>query len=142
MLIENDVVKAVARHLDSEGYCVEKVLSTVEHGVDIVAVHPETHVRLLVEAKGGTSSKKASARFGKPFTRNQAKTHVAVALYYAAMLRQEYSSEGARVALAFPDDKNHTELVEDISSALRVLQITAFFVDGARRVRALPFATR
>ena len=142
MLTENDVVQAVARHLATEGYRVDKVLSTVERGVDVVAVHLATDEQLLVEAKGGTSSKAGSACFGKPFTRNQAKTHVSVAFYSAAKLRQRHSTEGARVALAFPDDANHRALVEDISSALGVLRITVFFVDAARRVTALSCAPR
>ena len=133
-------LQAVADHLATEGYRIDKVLSTVERSVDIVAVHPATGRRLLVEAKGGTSSKAASARFGKPFDSKQAKSHVSVAFYYAAKLLQQHSPEGAQVALALPDDANHRALVEDISSALRVLRISVFFVDAARRVTALPFA--
>jgi hypothetical protein len=47
----------------------------MERGVDIVAVHLATGERLFVEAKGGTSSTAATARFGKPFTWNQPKGH-------------------------------------------------------------------
>ncbi len=134
------MVQAVAGHLATEGYRIDKALSTVERGVDIVAAHLATGERLLVEAKGGTSSKAATRRFGKSFTRNQAKSHVSVAFYYAAKLRQRHSPEGARVALAFPDDANHRALVEDISSALGVLRIAVFLVDAARRVTALSCA--
>ena len=92
-------LQAVADHLATEGYRIDKVLSTVERGVDVVAVHPATGRRLLVEAKGGTSSKAASARLGKPFDSKQAKSHVSVAFYYAAKLLQQHSPEGAQVAL-------------------------------------------
>ncbi len=42
MLTENDVVQAVAGHLATEGYRIDKALSTIERGVDIVAVHLAT----------------------------------------------------------------------------------------------------
>lgn len=134
MLTEDDVVKAVAAHLKSEGYCVESTCSTGERGVDIVAIHSATNRRLLVEAKGGTSSKSTTARYGSPFTPNQAKSHVSVAFYYAAKLRQRHSAEGAEIAMAFPDDPQHRMLVDDITSALDTLGISVFFVDAAHRV--------
>jgi hypothetical protein len=137
VLTENDVVKAVARHLRNGGYRVDKELSTRERGVDIDAVHSATGRRLLVEAKGATSSKVATARFGKGFTRNQDRTHVSVGLYCVAKLQQQHSAQGARVALAFPNDLSHRRLVDDIRAAVDVLGITIFFVDGARKVTTL-----
>ncbi len=134
MLTENDVVRAVAAHLRSEGYHIDQELSTVEQGVDIIATKQTPRVRLLVEAKGGTSSKESTNRYGQPSTQNQAKSHVSVAFYYAAKLRQRHADETTRVALAFPDDKNHRELVAQIRTALEKLDIVVFFVDSSRRV--------
>lgn len=37
MLTENDVVCAVARHLQEGGWCVVSTSSTAEHGYDILA---------------------------------------------------------------------------------------------------------
>lgn len=135
MLTENDVVQAVAGYLEREGYRIVSSLSTSQRGIDIVAEHPSTKKRLLVEAKGGTSSKEGTANYGNPFTSNQAKTHVSVAFYYAAMLQQKH--EGAEVALAFPEDATHRALVEGISSALKLLGVSVFFVDSSRRVTVL-----
>ena len=137
MLTENDVVQAVAAYLKGEGYEIVSSLSTRQRGIDIIAEHPSTKKRLLIEAKGGTSSKEGTANYGKPFTSNQAKTHVSVAFYYAAMLQQKHLSEGAEVALAFPEDVRHRKLVEDISSALKLLGVSVFFVDSSRRVTVL-----
>jgi hypothetical protein len=131
MLTENDVVQAVALHLKTEGYRIDKACSTSERGVDIIATHPATGKPLLVEAKGATSSKAGTARFGKEFTRNQAKSHASVAFYYVTKLRQRHSLEGASVAMALPDDTNHRELIKDIRSALDALSIGVFFVDPA-----------
>jgi len=131
-------VQAVAAHLKAEGYRIDSALATNERGIDIVAVIPGTKRQLLVEARGGTSSKPGTANFGNPFSSNQAKTHVSVAFYFAAMLRQEHSSEGAQVALAFPSDQTHRALINGIRSALNTLSISVFFVDADRRVTAFP----
>ena len=101
MITENDVVRAVADHLKVQGYRIDRQLSTLERGTDIDAVHLSRGERLLVEAKGSTSSKVGSSRFGKPFSLSQAKSHVSVAFYYGATLVQRHAQEGTRVALAF-----------------------------------------
>lgn len=136
MLTENDIVQAVAKYLEGIGFRIESALSTQEHGIDIVAEHPVTKKRVLVEAKGGTSSKIGSKRYGKPFSLNQAKTHVSVAFYWAAKLRENFLSQPAdvEIALAFPTDDAHRRLVENIYSALSTLGITVFFVDEDRQV--------
>lgn len=136
-LTENDVVQAVGGYLSAHGYRVERMPSTAEQGVDIVAVHPQTGARLLVEAKGGTSSKPDTKRFGKPFTPNQARSHVSVAFYAAAKLLHEHPRDHTRVAMAFPDDRNHRSLVERIRSAIDTLGIEVFFVDASRGVSVL-----
>lgn len=134
MLTENDVVRAVARYLSANGHSDVRTLTTMEQGIDIVAVNRRTKRKLLVEAKGGTSSKETTKRFGKPFTPNQAKSHVSVALYCAARLHETSKANRADVALAFPDDSAHRKLVQNISRALRALAVTVYFVDGKRKV--------
>lgn len=128
-LTENDVVKAVVAYLRSNGYRIDQELSTTEHGIDIVGVHERTHRKIFVEAKGGTSSKTNSKRYGKGFTPNQAKNHVAVALYFAARLHETADTKGADIALAFPDDEVHRKLVKNIRKTLRTLGVIVYFVD-------------
>jgi hypothetical protein len=137
VLTENEIVQTLAEHLRREGYRIDKQLTTLEQGVDIVAIHLATGRRLLVEAKGSTSSKEGTARFGKPFSPNQAKSHVSVAFYCGAKMLQKYAPEAAQVALAFPDDKDHRGFVDAISAALKRLAITVYFVDQNRQVRTL-----
>ena len=117
MLTENEIVQTLAEHLRREGYRIDKQLTTLEQGVDIVAIHLATGRWLLVEAKGSTSSKEGTARFGKPFSPNQAKSHVSVAFYCGA--------------------KDHQGFVDAISAALKRLAITVYFVDQNRQVRTL-----
>ena len=135
MLTENNVVDAVKRFLEGNGYRVDKSLTTIQRGIDIEAVHSATGQRLLVEAKGGTSSKELTARFNRPFTQNQAKSHVSVALYYVLKLQQKHKVENARIGLAFPDDRTHTLLIENISDALTALDVEVFFVNSDQLVR-------
>lgn len=138
MLTENDVVKAVATHLRKQGYHIDKALTTVERGIDIVANRQSTGETLFIEAKGGTSSKEATARFGKPFTPNQARSHVSVALYCVAKLYHRHSSENVKIALALPDDPVHRGLIGDINSALDALGVGVFFVGADNRVTEKP----
>jgi Holliday junction resolvase-like predicted endonuclease len=135
MLTENDVVWAVAHYLSQDGYEIVSQLSTLEHGIDIEAVSVKSGRRLMVEAKGRTSSKQTTRRFGKPFSKKQANTHVAVALYFAAKLLQKHSGAAVDVALAFPDDHIQRANVMHIASTLKSLGIEVFFVDHELAVK-------
>src|ERR1700752_2210250 len=104
----------MSKYLMNLGYRIDRQLTTLEQGIDIEAMNIANGRRLLVEAKGGTSSKEGTARFGKSFSLNQAKTHVAVAFYCAAKMLQKFAPSRAQVALAFPDDKNHRQTVNAI----------------------------
>jgi hypothetical protein len=127
-MTENEVVDAVAIHLETIGYSVKSKLNTSQRGIDIEAIHLATGKQLLIEAKGGTSSKPTSKRFGKDFDGGQALSHVSRAFFSGAKLLQKYKGEQACIALAFPNDRNHLALVDAISDSLELLQISVFFV--------------
>jgi len=137
VLDENDIIEAVCQHLEQRGFVIRSRLSTSERGVDIVAVHRDTGEELLVEAKGGTSSKPSSKRFGGPFTQAQAKVHVAEAFYQVATKLSDDTLPARRVAMAFPATPVHSRLVEAIDVARRRLGVEVFFVDEDRRVHEL-----
>jgi hypothetical protein len=132
MLTENDVIAAVAKFLVRNGYTITATCTTSQRGIDIEATHPKRG-RLLVEAKGETSSKAGTNRHGRPFERKQVRHHVARALYTAAVLAQ--ANPGAWVAIALPSTPVHREMVRNVSAALRRLRITVYLVSGAGRVR-------
>jgi hypothetical protein len=75
MLTENDVVDLVSSELQRRGFKIEQQLSTTETGIDIKATSPEG-VYYGIEAKGATSSKVESSRYGKEFDKSQVKTHI------------------------------------------------------------------
>tara|TARA_Y100000588_G_scaffold384357_1_gene475471 strand:+ start:563 stop:973 length:411 start_codon:yes stop_codon:yes gene_type:complete len=124
MLTENQVVKHVCDHLVSRGYTIDQSLHTDERGYDIIAHKDEK--KLIIEAKGATSSKPGTSRYGKEFNRNQVKTHVSVALY--AMAKVLNSNPKYDIGIALPYNKQHIEVVGEIKRALEILSITIFWV--------------
>ena len=85
MLSEEDVIEAVCDFLKERGYEIEQQLGPTEHGYDIIAKKgvPLGMVSMYVEAKGATSSKNTSNRFGRAFNASQVRTHISVAMYKA-----------------------------------------------------------
>ena len=126
MLNENDVIEAICAYLPSLGYTVAGKKKTTQRGKDIVAVH-SSGTKLFVEAKGETSSKRKSARYGKPFTPSQLFDHTAKALYTATKLRCLYPQH--QVALAFPAHAPIRTLTMPIMSALALLCIDVLWVN-------------
>lgn len=133
MLTENDIVDAVQRQLEAKGFKVTQALSTDERGVDLVAEHPGSASPVLVEAKGATSSKPGSARFGKEFSTSQVRDHVANAMFKAAKLLTD--APHARVVVALPDSERHLRQVEEARAGFARLGVEVWFVSEAREVR-------
>ena len=128
-LYEDDVVRAVIDYLTSDGWTIESFALSHQHGDDIVASHGPD--RLVIEAKGDGSSKTTTARFGKPFTRNQVKTHVSVAVVRAM---QVASIGSGFAAVALPSSEFHRVEVGRIAPALQAIGIWVFWVLPDRSV--------
>ena len=100
--------------------------ATTERGDDIVArrgADPD----LFVEAKGETSNRVGSKRYGKAFDGSQCRDHVANALYSAAA----YVGMG-QPAIALPDTHRHRACVNKINRAIDALGTWVFWVAGDR----------
>ena len=134
MLTENDVVAAVADHLRILGWTVTSTASTLERGDDVDA-HDGSGRRLLVEAKGATSSLPSTARYGNGFDSGQVRDHVAVAVLRCL---QVLSAGGALAAAAFPDTALYRRRVATVAPALRSYGIGLLWVgeDGAATLAA------
>ena len=128
MLFEHQVVGSVATWLKSRGYDVHQALAESEKGDDIIATAPGNSHRLFVEAKGESSSRVGTSRFGKPFSPNQVKVHVAVALYRAAQMLDNPCELPVRVALAFPANEDHRRVVGRVQKAIATLGIEVLWV--------------
>jgi Holliday junction resolvase-like predicted endonuclease len=136
MLTENEVVDSVCHFLEAAGYKILTRASTSERGIDIVARLPESSGRLLIEAKGETSSKSRTAGFGRPFDSAQVKVHVAEAFYAAACLHATHHSSGDSAGIALPDTPRHHELLNRIRPVIDSLGIAVYFVQRDRSVKA------
>jgi len=127
MIDENAIVGAVCKHLQQQGWEITSRCQTNQRGIDIVAEHPRLG-RCVVEAKGGTSSKEGTARFGKMYSGSQVFDRVAKAFYTAAALKDDPKYQGASVFLALPDESRFRKLVERIATPLTALDIRIFWV--------------
>jgi hypothetical protein len=129
-MTENDVVDAVASYLKAEGWTVTKTCTTEQRGIDLIA--ERGNEGLFLEAKGGTSSKEGTGRYGKGFSTNQQRDHVANAVLTALKLRS--SEPKSRVAIAFPDTSTHRRHITAAADALKTLLIWAYVVHPDHRV--------
>ncbi|MDR3707159.1 MAG: hypothetical protein P4L33_02580 [Capsulimonadaceae bacterium] len=134
-LNENQIIDALCQHLTTNGYQILNRCLTTQRGIDIIAKHSSTSVRLLVEAKGGTSAQRSSARYNRGFNPNQVFDRVAKGLYTAICLLSQYQSAGDKVALAFPDTDQFRLRLEAIRPALLELNILVYLVSADKNVR-------
>ena len=125
---ENAVVSAVCRRLLAQGCSIVQRLSTIEQGIDVIAEDPRTNRRFLIEAKGGTSSREGSARFGKPYTQTQVFDRVAKGVFTCVQLRSRHPDRKThQVVLAIPDERWFRSYLEPVVSELTKVGINIWF---------------
>jgi len=134
LLIEDEVIKAVCDHLEKNGFRIKSVALKRKPGDDIIAISNDGSQKVYIEAKGATSSRKGSSRFGMPFKRGQVKSHIAMALYRASVMRENREENNIRVGIALPLNIDHKEMVGMVSKALNDLEIEIFWVDDKSNV--------
>ena len=127
MLTENDVVNSVSLFLKETGYSIDQALTTSQQGIDIEATS-SSGVRCYVEAKGATSSKVGSSRYGKEFNSNQIKTHIGVALLKSFQTLQLYPN--AEVVIALPGNEGHRKVIDSMFVPIKNSGIKVFFVNS------------
>ena len=131
---ENEVVTAACARLEALGYSVLQRCSTVEQGVDIIAEKPETGHRVLVEAKGGTSSRHGSARYGKPYTQSQVFDRVAKGIFTCIQLRAQNADQNRiGVALAIPDERWFRSYLAPVTGILSTIGVDVMFVSESKQ---------
>lgn len=138
MIDENDVVSAVAAHLEKAGYRISQQLSTVQHGIDLIAENEQTGEILLVEAKGGTSTVLRSNRYGRPYTQSQVLDRVSKGFYTAAVLHgARRVPDREHVALAIPETDHFLRYARDVKPTAEKLGISILVVKDDRTVYEL-----
>ena len=131
MLTENDVVNAVSSFLIEQGYTIDQALTTSQQGIDIEATKPDG-TRCYVEAKGATSSKQDSSRYGKEFNGNQIKTHIGVALLKSFQTLQLHPA--SEVVIALPGNDGHRKVIDSMFTPIKTSGIKVFFVNNGASV--------
>lgn len=135
MLSESDVISSVCKHFELQGYEIVQRLAETEQGDDIIAMDGDGN-KCFIEAKGETSSKKTSSRYGKAFSSSQIGVHVAKAFYRAVQMKEE-NPDTSQVGIALPDTPGHQKKVAKIKGTLALLSIEVFWVtsDGSIRTQ-------
>nr|WP_300002756.1 hypothetical protein [Tissierella sp.] len=124
MLTQNEIIDKVISKLEELGFEIESSCYINERGIDIVAA--KGNRKILIEAKGGTSSKKNKDE-DIPFNRNQARTHISAAIFKSLQMKEEHEDE--LVAIALPYERHHFEFMESIKTSLKELEIVIFWCD-------------
>ena len=135
MLDENHVIIALSTFLKRQGFSIAQQLHTTEKGVDLVAIHPSGS-RLHVEAKGGTSSRQGSNRYGKPYTQSQVFDRVSKGFYSTVLLRATVPASDV-VAMAVPDTVHFRKYLAPIAKVAHGLQIHLILVGDKGQVEYL-----
>ncbi|MCY4099974.1 MAG: hypothetical protein OXF46_03545 [Rhodobacteraceae bacterium] len=123
MLNENQVIEAVINYLELNGGIIMKCSTTNQQGDDIMAEKGSR--KLSIEAKGATSSKPNTNRYGKRFNPSQQKSHVSRAFFKAASVINSGENEAG---IALPDTPEHKTLIREIETVLKRLNIHTFWV--------------
>jgi Holliday junction resolvase-like predicted endonuclease len=101
---ENAVVESVCLRMEEAGYKILERCTTTMQGIDVVAHDPSKDHHYYVEAKGGTSSRIGSARFGHEYTQSQVFDRVAKGIFTCMQLRARFSDRtNQHIVLAVPD---------------------------------------
>ena len=133
-ITENDVVAAVCDYLEARGFKIKQRLTTRQQGDDIIAGRGDT--TLFIEAKGATSARAGSERFGRPFDSAQVRVHVAEAVYKAIqVLSRSNDRSNTRAAIALPANDVHDREVRTVMRMLQELKITVFWVRALNDVQ-------
>lgn len=131
MMDENAVVQAVHRFLLGAGYEHVSLCRTTDKGDDIVVRRNEPGGFLLsIEAKGATSARTNSKRFGRPFESSAARVHVSEAVYKAMEVLSRDRSTRYRAGVALPNERGHRRLIDAVRPMLQSSGIAVFWVDS------------
>jgi hypothetical protein len=133
-LNENQVVDATCEFLESNGVTVEQRCTTKQKGIDIIARRPGSVRKLLIEAKGGTSTDPSSKKYGEDYVSRKVYDVVAKAFYAGVCLRSDPEHEGNEVALAFPSTDLFLRYVKPLAAALIRMSIGLMLVSPDRTV--------
>jgi hypothetical protein len=123
-LNENAVVAHTCAALAGRRWIIDRYATTSQTGIDIVGSRGAA--RIYVEAKGVTSSKAGTKRYGKKQNSSQVAIQIATAFLKTAELRASHPN--AEVAIALPDHAGMRGRIERIAPILQQSRIGVMWV--------------
>ena len=128
---ENHVIAELKKYLHARDHLLISECSTVMQGIDLVM--KKGNQEIWVEAKGSTSSRENSNRFGKVFNDAQCHDHFSRAFFKACQMRDEakQSKKDVRIAMAFSHTKHYQKYCDRVNATRKELGIELFWVKGA-----------
>ena len=133
MLYESKVIDYVRKYLKQKGYSFIKNANENQTGDDLIMKDCKNRL-IIIEAKGETSSKEGTKRFGEPFTKSQCKTHISIALLRALIKIEE---KKCNFGIALPKNKINEEIINKIQNNLKKLSISIFWVNNNGNVKEI-----
>lgn len=128
MLNENDIVEKLTEHLKNNGFEIIQSLDTKSKGVDIIADNGK--YRYFIEAKGATSSKEHTARYGKAFDSKQIFNHIAKAIFASMkIISSKPAGSKTKAAIALPVTTGHKQELETVRFSIKQLGLKVFWVE-------------
>jgi len=128
---ENAVVEAVCFRLKKSGCHIVNRLLTTQRGVDVEARNDVSGVEFFVEAKGGTSSRLGSPRFGLDYSQSQVFDRVAKGVFTCLELRAaRLDRTKSRVILAVPEARWFRHYLAPLMADLKAAGIEIWFMAG------------
>lgn len=97
--------------------------------MDVIAERLDRRCTMYVEAKGGTSSRSSSPKYGVPYDQRKVFDVVAKGVFTALCLRSQHPNRGrAEVALATPDGRWFRHYLTQVAGQLSAAGVTTLLV--------------
>src|SRR5271154_3315929 len=131
---ENDVIAELKKYLHGENYKLISECSTTMQGKDLVMSKDSQEI--WIEAKGKTSARETSSRFGLGFNDAQCHDHFSRAFFKACEMRDEAKRSGkdVRIAMAFAHTKHYQKYCDRTNGTRKELGIGLFWIKENRIV--------
>ena len=127
---ENEVIAELKQYFRARDYSLLSECSTIMQGIDLVMSKGDQEI--WIEAKGGTSSREGSNRYGKVFTDTQCHVHFSRAFFKVCEMRDKakHLQKVVRIAMAFSHTSHYQKYCDRTNGTRKELGIELFWVRG------------
>lgn len=126
MLTENNIVDYLENYFQGKGGKIICKSNTKQTGIDLqVEINGKT---CWIEAKGASSSKTYTSRFGLPFTNNQITNHITRAILKTLKIQSKTDKRKSKYIIAFPSEDNHRKQLGLLRDRLAEINIEIYLV--------------